>query len=246
MGLQFDDKKEFIGIESHDLLPLASRDAGIYRIKIDLRRVNSFISTVFVKSGAGTLDVKYYNFTSDGDGTEKQLLPSHETINVTGTALSETKVVSMCNNKPYLEVTTTGTIEFSVYITSASSFPSLAIDENGNVTPLIMNGGKLVVDAQFTPSGLKEGGQVVHPIINEASWTLLTPVPLTNRRAINIQNPSGVFTIKLNYGNAIAGYKGVIVFPNGERQYSLENNILMYAKVEAGGGSLELNVEEIA
>jgi hypothetical protein len=98
-------------------------------------------------------------------------------------------------------------------------------------------------EGTFQPTGLKEGGAITEVVLSDTIWTALPPVGLTNRRQINIQNLSGT-EIKINYSDTIIGYVGIVLPSGGERQYLLEQNVIMYAKAQAG--SPVVNVEEIA
>jgi hypothetical protein len=69
--------------------------------------------------------------------------------------------------------------------------------------------------------------------LSDTAWTALPPVPLINRNAINIQNYSGT-QIKLNFDPSIAGYVGIIVNDQSERNYDIKDSILIYAKAELG------------
>jgi hypothetical protein len=94
-----------------------------------------------------------------------------------------------------------------------------------------------------TPSGLTVGGLITVVSINPTTWTALPATPLANRNAINIQNYNGQ-EIKLQYDNSTVGYSGVIIPINGERQYSITDDILLYAK--SASSTIDIIVEEIA
>jgi len=91
-------------------------------------------------------------------------------------------------------------------------------------------------------AGLKTGGKVTVVTINSTTWTALPTTALANRRAISIQNNSGV-AMKINYVDDV-GYEGMEIRPNNERAYDLASNITIYGRRASGTGTI--NVEEIA
>ena len=96
--------------------------------------------------------------------------------------------------------------------------------------------------------GLTKGGKVTKVTITDAAWTALPASPLADRNAIAIQNRSGV-AVRLNYDytGALPGNDdGMELAGWGERQYDITDQIVVYAKVKSGGGSIEVWCEEIA
>lgn len=99
--------------------------------------------------------------------------------------------------------------------------------------------------AQFSPSGLRNGGRHSIVTINDTTWTPVPAVPLTDRNALSIQNISGV-EIKLNYADDIAGYVGVLIPAGAERQYDITDAIVLYLKSFPGSGSVDISIEELS
>lgn len=95
----------------------------------------------------------------------------------------------------------------------------------------------------FRTSGLTIGGKITEVTISDSSWTALPATALANRNAVGVQNFSGQ-EIKLNYDNTTVGYVGVIMRDADQRQYDIDDSILLYAKSSAG--SCTIIVEEIA
>lgn len=104
-------------------------------------------------------------------------------------------------------------------------------------------GGITTVTGTITPSGLTVGGLITIVAIDNLTWTALPATPLANRNAINVQNYTGQ-EIKLQFNSGTVGYVGVIIPINGERQYAITDDILVYAK--SAVSAVSLIVEEIA
>lgn len=100
----------------------------------------------------------------------------------------------------------------------------------------------------FSQSGLTVGGKYTEVTVTDAAWAALPATPLAGRNAIGIQNYSGS-EIKINYDYTAAlpaGYVGMVI-PNGnEKYYGIRDTILIYAKAEAGAGSVTIGIEELA
>ncbi len=99
------------------------------------------------------------------------------------------------------------------------------------------------ITGTFTPSGLTIGGRITVVSINSTTWTALPATPLANRNAVAIQNESGGL-VKVNYDSAAVGFVGMTIFDDGERQYDITDDILIYAK--SASGTVNVTVEEIA
>jgi hypothetical protein len=84
--------------------------------------------------------------------------------------------------------------------------------------------------------------------LTDAAWTALPALPLSERNAIAVQNRSGV-AVRLNYdftGPLPGNDDGMELSGFGERQYDVTDQIVIYAKVVSGGGSIVVWIEEIA
>ena len=101
------------------------------------------------------------------------------------------------------------------------------------------------VSGTFSQSGLFNGGRITDVSVTDAAWAALPAAPLGNRNAISIQNPSGA-SIKLNYDPLTVGYVGITIASGGERMYVITDSIQVYAKAEAGAGTVTITVEEIS
>lgn len=109
------------------------------------------------------------------------------------------------------------------------------------------NPGKVCLDENtiidVRPSGLDVGGRITEVEINASTWTALPANPLTGRQALAIQNLSGV-EVKINYDDEAAGYVGMAIPDDGERQYDVGSGVVIYAK--SSSGTVTINVEELA
>jgi hypothetical protein len=99
------------------------------------------------------------------------------------------------------------------------------------------------ISGNFTPQGLTTAGRVTVVSINNSTWTALPATALTNRNQINVQNNSGE-SIKLNYDNTTVGFVGMIIRNGGERQYSITDDIVLYAMSETN--TVDIEVEELS
>lgn len=117
-----------------------------------------------------------------------------------------------------------------------ASNDSIAI-ENAAGTALVINAdGSTNID-----TSLKIGG-VITEMTMTTSWQALPATPLANRKALVIQNYSGV-EMKVNYTNSV-GYVGMKIKDGGERSYNLAPGIIMYGRATAGTAAIA--VEEVA
>ena len=103
-----------------------------------------------------------------------------------------------------------------------------------------------VASGTISPIGLQTGGLYTEVTINSATWTALPPTPLAGRNQLNIQNESGV-PIKINYDTFSplpAGFEGVVIADGSERQYAVQDSIVLYAK--SSSGTVTIGIEELA
>ena len=240
MGIVFEKKISFVGPGHQELFPLSIKSDVSYKLKIDIKKTNTIVSNLYVKSGTGTIDVKYYNFTTDGDNSEKQQICSHGIVDATTGPINNIKIAALAN-KPYAEIIITGTVEFSLFVNALQASPTLVLDKNSNIIPLSSIDGKLEVYSYL--ASLEQGGKNGQILINNTEWTDLTPIPLLGRKALNIQNPSQDIKVKLNFDNTAIGFNGITIYPESERFYTCSENVKVYAKSESG--SFELDIEEV-
>ena len=99
------------------------------------------------------------------------------------------------------------------------------------------------IAGEFTATGLRNGGLLTKVTLNAVTWTALPPTPLAGRNALSIQNTSAT-QIVLDYVNTNPLYEGVIVNSSAERFYSITDQIVIYAKAQAGAPIIM--IEEIA
>lgn len=102
---------------------------GTYSIQLQTDG-NSLLSTVWVKAATGTVEVKYWDYTS-GDGviaSERYELNGHGVIS---TPQSHRIVVTRLHNKPVAEIIVSGgNVEVGLYISVITDFP---VDLKGSI-----------------------------------------------------------------------------------------------------------------
>jgi hypothetical protein len=130
---------KLVTAQTRDLLPLETRTAGTYLVDL-LIEGNSLLSTVFVKSIAGTVKVNYHESTTGRDDGERKELQGHPLISAANTLNPSKLTITPFHNSPQLEVIVTGTAEFSVFGTVVNSF---ATDLDA---ALIFDGDPFVID----------------------------------------------------------------------------------------------------
>lgn len=102
----------------------------------------------------------------------------------------------------------------------------------------------ITVDAEFSPSGLRNGGRHSFVSVPDDSWVPLPAIPLTDRNGISIQNESGI-DVKIRYVDTDPLWRGTRVSGNGgERFYDIKDTIVLYARAESG--TAELIIEELS
>ena len=203
--------------ETSELLEFSSRSDGTYKAQMMIRG-NSILSSVFVKSisPGATLKVNYFDTTSGTEQLSERFdLNSHALITDADAGETFRIVVSRIHNKPIIEaVVTGGTVEFGVYVTVVSDFPSELIFDENTVLPV----------QEKIP---ETSGNIYELNINNTTWTLVPLVPL--RRAISVINDSGQ-DVKLRYDD-VAGFVGAVIRDGSERRY--EHRIPFYLKSES-------------
>lgn len=119
------EKVQYLSLfQTKDILKLENRAPDIYQREL-LIEGNSVLSTVYYKSGTGTVNVRYYEVTMDGEGGERlNLLPVHEPLSSQG---HDKRIIPSIHNHIFVEAEVTGgDAEFLVYTTVVSSFASNA------------------------------------------------------------------------------------------------------------------------
>lgn len=222
----------------------------------------------------GSILVEWFDYSTGGDAGEAYLLNQHELITtpITTDRILVSKLHDKPYVKCTVIGTVRFGIYITVGTSSASDIDSNLVsneepvnfqDHRGLIVagydeaadifrflPVNDNGLKIsgVIDAPTDglpvyPSGLRNGGRITEVTINSTAWTALPPTPLTARNALAVQNYSGQ-TVKINYSSSIAGFVGIIVPDQSERQYDITETIVVYGKCESG--SVSLIVEEIS
>lgn len=135
---------------------------GTYSIQLQTDG-NSLLSTVWVKAATGTVEVKYWDYTS-GDGviaSERYELNGHGVIS---TPQSHRIIVTRLHNKPVAEVIVSGgNVEVGLYISVISDFP---VDLKGSIvdgqTANLLSDGGLPISVYNPDDGkfyLLRGGE---------------------------------------------------------------------------------------
>ncbi|TXH08946.1 MAG: hypothetical protein E6R04_09635 [Spirochaetes bacterium] len=102
--------------------------------------------------------------------------------------------------------------------------------------------GEVVIRTESTTAGIGGSGLVTVVTLNSSTWTALPASALSGRKALAIQNRSGI-EIKINYSSGVVGYVGMVIPDGGERFYDI-GDIVVYGK--SASGTPDVNVEELA
>jgi hypothetical protein len=255
--------------ESKVIVPIQEFTPGTYTFQFGMPAGNSILSTVFVQDldiGA-TVKVNYHD-SGPGDGTllgERVDLEGHPLI-AAGTPRSDRRIVARLANKPKAEIIVTGgNTTLGLHIAVVADFPNepLILDgqtvliESDKGSPIAIYdeaankwnlwrgaGGVPEVSGLLQTAGLRVAGKTSQVTLNDSSWVPLPNTPLINRNAISIQNFSGT-GIKLTF-NPLDGSHGYLVTNGSERYYDISDQIIVYGRTVAGGGSVTIIVEELS
>lgn len=115
--------------ESVLLLPLESRGPGVYAVKLNTHG-NALISSLYVASGTGKVDIKYYDAVFNPN--DQYDLNSHSQKDATvDSGETERIVVSLFHDNTIVEATVTdGPVTFGVYATLISHQSTASVFEN--------------------------------------------------------------------------------------------------------------------
>jgi len=128
-------------------------------------------------------------------------------------------------------------------------------DSPQNVTGTNVSGDKYAMDVAikegtisgtFSSSGL--AGPALHSqvTVTDAGWVALPATALTDRQQLNIQNNSD-YDIRVRHTNSGAYTDpAMTIISGGERFYSIQDSLVLYARAEPGAGSVTVDIEEIA
>lgn len=107
--------------ETRAIVPLTVHPVGVFEQPLHIEG-NSILSSVFFKSGPGSVKVDYYDTTTGTEVGEEFSLDSHDLIS---SPTTDRILVTRVHNKPIVRVTVTGgSAEFGIYITVVASFAS--------------------------------------------------------------------------------------------------------------------------
>ena len=98
---------------------------------------------------------------------------------------------------------------------------------------------------QMQQVGLSKEGKITTVELSDAEWRPLPPIPLDDRNCLAIQNRSGV-ELALDFVDTRNYADGWIIDHIGEKMYPIKPEILIYARLEAGAGTQNIKVEELA
>lgn len=105
----------------------------------------------------------------------------------------------------------------------------------------IVNPSSDPIPVSPSPVALTGSGVITEVVLNSSTWTALPSSPLVGRHAISVQNRSGQ-EVKVGYLGS-GGYVGMVIPHTGERQYDIDDTIVLYGM--SLSGSATVNVEEI-
>lgn len=101
----------------------------------------------------------------------------------------------------------------------------------------------VTLSGSIQPKGLSNGGRITEVSLNDATWTPLPSIALSDRNALGIQNVSAQ-DIKVNFDPLVVGFVGMLISAGSERTYDITDQIVVYAK--STEGTIVINVEEIS
>lgn len=102
-------------------LPLATRAAGVYTMQVQFS-APALLSTVFFRSGTGSVLTKWYIVTTGAAGDERFDIGAHPTLS--GPPLHDRLTLLQMTGTAYLEVTVAGgSAEFGVMVQGVPDFP---------------------------------------------------------------------------------------------------------------------------
>ena len=227
---------------------------------------NAILCSALMYSGTGQVEINYYQRTSNKT-LERTPIASRTIIAPDNEAKQD--ILTSVHDKVFCEMVVTGSISLTVMakavdeiaIETSSSGNAIhqilegeavgpadkgtlaaAVDTDGNAKFLRIEGDDLKVSSD---TSAKIEGKITVISINEFGWTAIPATPLTGRRALNIQNPSGS-TIYINYDNTAPANQGIKVASDGERSYDAKDSIQYYARASTGAGAVNITVEEIS
>lgn len=226
---------------------------------------NAILCSALMYSGTGQVEINYYQQTTNKT-LERTPIASRTIIAPDNEAKQD--ILTSVHDKVFCEMVVTGSITLTVMAKAVDEIAidssganavhqilegesvdpadkgtlAAAVDTDGNAKFLRIEGEDLKVSSD---TSAKIEGKITVISINEFGWTAIPATPLTGRRALNIQNPSGS-TIYINYDNAAPANQGIKVASDGERSYDAKDSIQYYARASTGAGAVNITVEEIS
>lgn len=230
--------------ETQSLWPLTDHAAGVYTDDIyaecDTLVVALFISTI---DPGATLTI---DITEAVIGATEGESESLGTTGATAVVGHKRFAVRGFLCRPIFKATVTGgRVRFGVMVSAKQNIPGVGAGTT-DFASLITDGANTTPDinVNVTPTGLRVAGRVSEVLLSTIDWTALPPGgALDNRNAINIQNYSGD-EIRLNYNPGVAGFSGIILNDQSERNLDIKDTIQVYAKAKTGGSTII--IEEIS
>lgn len=229
---------------------------------------NAILCSALMYSGTGQVTINYYQQTNNLT-LERTQIASRTMIAPSNEAQQD--ILTSVHDKVFCEIVVTGTIDISVMgkavdeiaIETSSSGNTIhqvlegeavgandkgtlaaAVDPDGNAKFLRIEGDELRVSSD---TSAKVQGLITKVDITNIGWTALPLTALSGRRAINIQNPSGL-EVYINYSNTAQIDSSIKIASDGERSYDAKDTITYYARLapDANPASIGLIVEEIS
>lgn len=207
--------------ETRAIIPLDAYSPGVYEQPLHIEG-NSILSSVYFKSGPGSVKVDYYDTTTGQDDGEEFALDSHDLISAPTT---NRILVTRVHNKPVARITVTGgTATFGIYITVVASFASdldSALVRDGQLADLVTDkslvaGTYDALSGQFKFLRSINGRLLVDASIGNVSTEIIEHVTLTlanTEYSYTLPANTAAFMVKSQSGHdfkyaSVAGQSG--------------------------------------
>lgn len=260
--------------ESKDIFPLSTRSIGVYEQKLSIigNSLLSTVYVESLLPGSSVL-VEYFDSTTGQEDGEEIALQAHPLLSLDGnhqiivTGFHDKPFVRVTVSGAPARFSLYGTTKsLSDLDANLTRHDADAVIQNQKglmiggydsdagkfqFLPLANDAVKVSGDIEVQapggldvyPNGLRVAGRVSVVNVNANTWTALPASPLSQRNAISIQNLSGQ-PIKVNYSSSIAGFVGITIADQSERNYNITDAIILYAKCQSG--TAQIIVEELS